>query len=161
MASNRYDDDGYFPATPCCKRAVHEATAILEKLGHEIVFFQLPNLKAIVDMYFDHMLADDGETSLDIWEGEILDQVRAQLNFSGPWENVSTLWQYLLLHLYKTLPNLALPDQFSIPSPYPVGGTYPSPARGILTPAPNPDNSKLNKLPEILPKIWQKQILDR
>jgi hypothetical protein len=78
---DRYDDDGYFPATPCCKRAVHEATAILEKLGHEIVFFQLPNLKDIVDMYFDHMLADAGETSLDLWEGEILDQVSTLYNW--------------------------------------------------------------------------------
>ena len=30
-------------------------------------------------MYFEHMLADAGETSLDIWEGEILDQVRIPL----------------------------------------------------------------------------------
>ena len=36
----------------------------------------------------------------------------AQLNFSGPWQNISTLWHYLLLQLYKTLPylsNLASP----------------------------------------------------
>jgi hypothetical protein len=27
-------------------------------------------------MYYDHMLADAGTTSLEVWEGEILDQVR-------------------------------------------------------------------------------------
>jgi hypothetical protein len=62
----------------------------------------------------------------------------AQLNFSGPWENISTLWQYLLLQLYKTLPNLTLPDQFSIPFPSPAGGTHPCPNGGHLTPAPYP-----------------------
>ena len=61
----------------------------------------------------------------------------AQLNFSGLWENISTLWQYLLLQLYKTIPNLILPNQFSIPFSNPAGGTHPSPARGHLTPVPN------------------------
>ena len=64
--------------------------------------------------------------------------MRAKLNFSGPWENISTLWQYLFLQLYKTLPNLTLPDQFSIPFPNPAGGTHPSPAEGLVIPAPNP-----------------------
>ena len=64
----------------------------------------------------------------------------AQLNFSGPWENINTLFQYLLFPLNKTLPNLTLPDQNSIPFPNPAGGTHPRPAWGHLTPAPNPDN---------------------
>ncbi len=34
----------------------------------------------------------------------------AQVNFSGPWENIQTLWQSLLLPLKKTLPNLTLPN---------------------------------------------------
>ena len=56
---------------------------------------------------------------------------RAQLNFSGPWENISTLWQYLLLlQFYKTLPNLTLSNQFSIP--------FPSPTGDHLNTAPNP-----------------------
>jgi len=102
---DRYDDDGYFPATPCCKRAVHEATAILEKLGHEIVFFQLPNLKSIVDMYFDHMLADSGETSLDLWEGEILDQV------------IISLFNWCQFHQHFTLDfwdNIFLPKNYKV-----------------------------------------------
>ena len=72
----RYDHDNYFPVTPSCKRAVHEAVAILESLGHEVVKFELPNIRQIIDVYFDHMLGDAGITSLEIWEGEILDQVR-------------------------------------------------------------------------------------
>jgi hypothetical protein len=42
----------------------------------QVVPFQLPNLREIIDMYYDHMLADAGTTSLEVWEGEILDQVR-------------------------------------------------------------------------------------
>ena len=73
------------------------------------------------------------------WRHILLFWFLAQLNFSGPWENISTFWQYLLLQLNKTLPNLTLPYQFSIPFPNLAGGTHPSPARGHLTPAPNPD----------------------
>jgi hypothetical protein len=54
---------------------VHEAVAILESLGHEVVKFEIPNILDFVYLYFDHMLGDSGITSLEIWEGEILDQV--------------------------------------------------------------------------------------
>ena len=64
---------------------------------------------------------------------------KAQLNFSGPWENINTLCQYLFLQRYKTLPHLTVPDQFSIPFPNPAGGTHSSPVRGHLSPAPKPD----------------------
>jgi len=60
----------------------------------------------------------------------------AQLNFSGPWENVIKLWQYLLLQLYRTLRN-----QFSISFP------YPSAIHGYLTPVPIADTYR-NKLPD-------------
>jgi hypothetical protein len=46
----RYVDDGYFPATPCCKRAVREAAAILESLGHEVVPFSMPHNRELVPM---------------------------------------------------------------------------------------------------------------
>ena len=66
-------------------------------------------------------------------------------------ENLSTLWQYLLLQIYKTLPNLTLPDQFSIPNP----------ATTILPQATNPDDFK-NKISCHMifvesPKIWQNE----
>ena len=66
----------------------------------------------------------------------------AQLIFSGPWENGTTS---LLLQLYKTLPNLTLPDQSSIPFPNPAVGTHPSPAGNIL---PQPLTLKFNLLPD-------------
>ena len=57
-----------------------------------------------------------------------------QLILSHPWENVSTLGHDSILQLYLTLTNLTLPDHFSI-----LGLSYPSPAWGNLTPAPNLD----------------------
>ena len=63
-------------------------------------------------------------------------RILAQLNFTGPWKNISTLWQCLFLQLYKTLHYLTLPDQFSIPFLNPAEGTHPTPAGGHLTPAP-------------------------
>jgi hypothetical protein len=74
-SAHRYDDDGYFPATPCCKRAVHEAADLLKSLGHEVIKFEIPNIREIIFVYFNHMLGDAGITSLEIWEGENLDQV--------------------------------------------------------------------------------------
>ena len=62
--------------------------------------------------------------------------IKAQLNFSDPWENISTLWQYLLLQLYKTLPNLTLPNQLSIPFPNPAGGTLTLALLGAILPTP-------------------------
>jgi len=48
--------------------------------------------------------------------------VLAAPNFSGPWQNISTIWHYLLLQLYKTLPN-------------PAEGNYPS-STGTISPRP-------------------------
>ena len=59
---------------------MHEATNILKSLGHEIVEFKIPNVKEIINIYYDHMLSDGGITSLEIWEGEILDQVTTSLS---------------------------------------------------------------------------------
>ena len=76
-------------------------------------------------------------SSLSYWFCKLVEEGNAALlNFSGPWENISTVWQNLLLQLYKTLPNLTLPDQISIPFPNTAGGTHPS----HRIPASNPDN---------------------
>lgn len=100
----RYDEDGFFPTTPGCKRAVREAVHILRRLGHEVnkgreahvtchictlekgrndepfffqtVPFQLPHLNYFVETFFDFMVSDNGETTLDYVKGDILDQVR-------------------------------------------------------------------------------------
>jgi len=53
----------------------------------------------------------------------------ALVHFSGPWENLFRLWHHfnisLLLIASKTnlnLPNLTLPNQYTIPFPNPAGG---------------------------------------
>jgi len=61
------------------------------------------------------------------------------MNFRRPWENISTLWHYLLLQFHKALHNLTLPNQISIPFPNPARDTHPRPVLGHLTLATNPD----------------------
>ena len=70
-----YTDDGYFPLTPACKRAVEVAIEALGDAGCEIVYFRPPNLEAVPHFFFEHILADGGANSLPVWKGEILDQV--------------------------------------------------------------------------------------
>ena len=70
-----YTDDGYFPVTPACKRAVEVAIEALSDAGCEIVYFRPPHLEVVPKFFFDHVLADAGENSLPNWQGEILDQV--------------------------------------------------------------------------------------
>ena len=56
-----------------------------------------------------------------------------------------------------TLPNLSLPDPFSIPFPNPAGGTYPSPARDNLIPVSNPDNLDVRWFFKNLPKFGKNE----
>jgi len=52
-------------------------------------------------------------------------QFLAQINLSGPWENVYAPWQHLLLQLIQpnlAYPILTLPNQLNIPFPNPSGG---------------------------------------
>ena len=70
-----YTEDGYFPLTPACKRAVEVAVEAVSGAGCEIVYFRPPNLEVISHYFFDHMLADAGANSLPMWKNEILDQV--------------------------------------------------------------------------------------
>jgi len=51
---------------------------------------------------------------------EVRKQVRAQVNFNGPGNIMAFLEN---CYLIKTLPNLNLPDLFSIPYPMPAGGS--------------------------------------
>ena len=71
-----YTDDGYFPLTPACKRAVEVAIEALDGAGCEVVYFKPPHLEVMMDFFFDHVLADGGANSLEMWRGEILDQVK-------------------------------------------------------------------------------------
>ena len=71
-----YTDDGYFPLTPACKHAVEVAIEALNGAGCEVVYFKPPHLEVMMNFFFDHVLADGGANSLEMWKGEILDQVR-------------------------------------------------------------------------------------
>ena len=70
-----YTDDGYFPLTPACKRAVEVAIEALDNVGCEIVYFKPPHLEAMLNIFFEHILADGGANHLENLDGEILDQV--------------------------------------------------------------------------------------
>jgi len=76
-----YTDDGYFPLTPACKRAVEVAIEALDGAGCEVVYFKPPNLEVMMNFFFDHVLADGGANSLEMWKGEILDQAIEVNNF--------------------------------------------------------------------------------
>ena len=70
----RYNDDTFFPVVPGYKRALDEALKRLEAEGHETVSFSIPEIGKIVDQLFVHILADNGKSALEDWEGEILDK---------------------------------------------------------------------------------------
>ena len=69
-----YDTDHFFPTVPGCKRALAETLKGLEARGHEVVHFQPSILNRGALKFFAHVLADQGKCSLELWEGEILDQ---------------------------------------------------------------------------------------
>ena len=76
-----YTDDGRFPLTPACKRAVEVAIEALDAQGCEIVYFKPPHIEIMLDFFISHMLADEGVNSLEMWKGEILDQVNVVYSF--------------------------------------------------------------------------------
>ncbi|XP_023344205.1 fatty acid amide hydrolase 1 [Eurytemora carolleeae] len=69
-----YDYDGFFPATPGCKRAVREVTEKLEEAGHHVQEWKNRDHSEIANVFNEIMLSDGGYHSLAAWKGEILDQ---------------------------------------------------------------------------------------
>ena len=68
-----YTDDGYFPLTPACKRAVEVAIEALDNAKCEIVYFRPPHLETLFEMFADHVMADGGiigANSLEVLKGE-------------------------------------------------------------------------------------------
>jgi len=93
-----YDSDGFQPAVPGCRRAVQVAVESLRSRGHEVVHFQPPHLTQLVRDFFNFMLADLGQTSLDVWKDEILDQSIEVNNliYKMPFAIRKTLFKFLL-----------------------------------------------------------------
>ena len=63
-----------FPATPACKRAVHDTIQMLKDAGHTIVKFDPPQLKQLQFLYFQFMMADEGANCLPWLKDDLLDQ---------------------------------------------------------------------------------------
>ena len=49
------------PVTPGVKRGIREAKALLEQAGHTVVPFKMPHRDKLVDLYFDHLLCENGK----------------------------------------------------------------------------------------------------
>ncbi|KAK3605349.1 hypothetical protein CHS0354_033841 [Potamilus streckersoni] len=61
-----YIFDGYLKPVPACKRAVMDAKAILERQGHELVHFEVPDVKDIfTEIYLPIIFGDNAKT---LWE---------------------------------------------------------------------------------------------
>ena len=58
-----YVNDPFVPVTPGVRRAVKEAGDLLESAGHTLVPFTIKKLERLYEIYFDHMLCENG-TSL-------------------------------------------------------------------------------------------------
>ena len=73
MRIGYYDNDGFFPTTPAYRRAVHEAKAVLEAAGHELVPFTPPNIAKAATLYYSLVGADGGETVIRLMRNETVD----------------------------------------------------------------------------------------
>jgi len=69
-----YDDDGVFPCTPGCKRAVRLAVDKLQEAGHTVKQLKNSDMSVFYQSYFDFMLSDSGYNVLKSWQGEVLDK---------------------------------------------------------------------------------------
>ena len=81
-----YDDDGFFPAMPGCKRAVHEVVERLKEAGHSVTEWKGIDHTEFFRTFSEIILSDLGYHSLKQWKGEILDkciEVNA-LNYKCP-----------------------------------------------------------------------------
>jgi Asp-tRNA(Asn)/Glu-tRNA(Gln) amidotransferase A subunit family amidase len=55
-----YDDNGYFPASPALRRAVHEAAACLRESGCDVAPFSPPEVPEATDLFMGFFGADRG-----------------------------------------------------------------------------------------------------
>lgn len=72
-----YDQDGYWPATPGCSRAVRETISLLEKDGHTVEKINPPPVEELWKVFMDFMDADGGAGYMRAYQGEIFDESMA------------------------------------------------------------------------------------
>jgi fatty acid amide hydrolase len=65
-----YETDGWFDAAPACARAVRQAVAALQELGHECVKWTPPAIPTSVRVYYGIMSADSAQGVISGMEGE-------------------------------------------------------------------------------------------
>ncbi len=69
-------DNGKVSVSPGCARAVTNALELLRGAGHEIVHYSSHRhlLSRAFELYFDHMLADEGVNTMAWLDGDIYDR---------------------------------------------------------------------------------------
>lgn len=68
-----YMDDGIFPASPACVRAVKQAVEILQSAGCEVVEIKPPHADKLVTLYYNLLGTDGGRDARQITAGSELD----------------------------------------------------------------------------------------
>lgn len=68
-----YETDGWFDPAPACQRAVRQAVAALQELGHECVRWTPPAVPLAVRAYYGIMSADSAQGVISGLEGENID----------------------------------------------------------------------------------------
>ena len=68
-----YETDGWFDPAPACSRAVRQAVAALQELGHECVRWTPPAVPLAVRSYYGIMSADSAQGVISGLEGENID----------------------------------------------------------------------------------------
>ncbi|XP_053373624.1 vitamin D3 hydroxylase-associated protein-like isoform X1 [Mercenaria mercenaria] len=69
-----YTNDGYVQCIPGVERAVHEAKAALEKMGHTLVPFEVPNVEKMFGEFFSKAcFGDGGQHFLDLMDNDMVD----------------------------------------------------------------------------------------
>ena len=56
-----YEDDGYFPASAACRRAVREAVALLERSGCSVTRIQLPEIEEALAIFYAAFTVDGAD----------------------------------------------------------------------------------------------------
>ncbi|NXY46929.1 FAAH1 hydrolase, partial [Ceuthmochares aereus] len=77
-----YDTDGYFPLSPCMRRAVQETKRALEAAGHQLVPFSPPRIHYVMtELFLKTFFADGGRAWLDVFTGDTVDPtLKPQVN---------------------------------------------------------------------------------
>ncbi len=86
---------------------------------------------SITIVWFNLRVVDHIDNSWPFWYKQ-----KAQINFSGPWQNVCASWQSCICKFTKTYPTQPYLRKVSIPCPNPAGGSLDVAQPGATFPQP-------------------------